>query len=118
VQRFQIARCLVVGLNASAAALGFVIGAASLATGRPWWYGLAFLVQAVALGSMAFIFGRQTIVLTDDEIVATQGFQRQRVAWDAARLESALRERAATHGFAVEVTFPSWRSRGSDAGGA
>jgi hypothetical protein len=158
VQRFRLARRGLVAVIGSAAAVGFVLGAVSFATGQEWWRGLLFLVQAASLGAFAFILGRQTVVLTDEEIIATQGFERQRVAWndvervhldwaaeaagrdrdvlriertggepvrssaamgmdgasenpEAARLETALRERAAVHGFAVEVTFPSWKAR-------
>lgn len=162
VERFRVVRRVLVGLHAAGATLGSGIAVAALATGEPWWYAGVFLAQAASLGSMAFIFGRQTVVLTDDEIVATQGFQRQRVAWpdvvvvhldwaaeaagrdrdvlriertsggtvrssaatgmdgtsqgsEGGRLEAALRRRADAHGFTVEVTSPTWKSRGRDA---
>ncbi len=163
VQRFRVARRGLAVLMGICAAGGFAIGMWSFTAGEPWWYGSVFLLQAVSLGSMAFIFGRQTVALTDDEIIATQGYQRQRAAWndvesvhldwaaeaagrdrdvlrierrsattirssatmgmdganesaEAARLETALRERAAAHGFTVEVTMPSWKARSSDGG--
>jgi hypothetical protein len=163
VQRFRVARRGQAVFAGIAAAGGFVIGVVSFASGQPWWYGSVFLLQASALGSLAFTLGRQTVALTDEEIIATQGFKRQRVAWndvecvhldwaaeaagrdrdvlrierrsgttvrssaamgmdganegaEAARLETALRERAAAHGFMVEVTMPGWKARSRDVG--
>lgn len=163
VQRFRVARRGFATMFGIAAAFGFVVSVWSFITGEPWWYGYVFLVQAASLGSLSFIFGRQTVALTDDGIIATQGFQRQRAAWndvesvhldwaaeaagrdrdvlriersgdapirssatmgmggshgtaEADRLEAALRERAAAHGFTVEVTVPSWKARSKVAG--
>jgi hypothetical protein len=162
VQRFRVARRGMAVFMGIAATFGLAIGVWSFAIGRPWWYGSVFFLQAALLGSLGFIFGRQTVALTDDEIIATQGFRRQRASWsdvesvrldwaaeaagrdrdvlrierrsdttirssatmgmdganesaEAARLEAALRERAAAHGFRVEVTMPSWKSRSGDA---
>jgi hypothetical protein len=164
-QRFRVARSALVAIMGSFAVLGLVVGAVLLVADRPWWNGVALLLQAALVGALVFVLGRQTVVLTGDGIQATQGFQRQRVAWsdvqrvhldwaaeaagrdrdvlrvehrsgttvrssaamgmdgatersEGARLETALRERAAVHGFAVEVTLPSWKARSRDAGRA
>lgn len=80
-QRFRVARRSLVVANAAVAAIGVLIGLASLVADRPWWSPVSLLLLAAMHGSMAFFFARQRVVLTEDQIVATQGLRSHRVAW-------------------------------------
>ena len=82
MQRFRVARRALVVANGGVAAGALLFGVVSVVAGRPWGSVFASLVAAAVHGSIAFVFGRQQVVLTGDGIVATQGFRRLRVAWD------------------------------------